>query len=171
MKKIFVFSFLLYAQHTFAQRAVRYSGTVEAGTLRFQNRTVTVDPGPNWKGYNLDQRQNGTTLSLINGIVYQNRFFCGLGLGWLNFDGINGVSAFGDFSWLITQTRFAPVVGAKVGYMHLYNQYEGGTGSPLIELDGGLAYRFTKRSAVEVRAGITFTQQAAFIPLRLRLRF
>lgn len=171
MKKILISFLLLYAQYTLAQRAVRYSGAVEAGMLKFQNRTITADPGPNWKGYNLDQRQNGITLNVVNGVVYRDRLFCGLGLGWLNFDGINGVSVFGDFFWLVTKTRLAPVVGAKMGYTRLFNQYEGGTGSPLIELDGGLAYRFTERSAVEVRSGVTFTQQAAFIPLKLRLRF
>ncbi|MCC5613185.1 hypothetical protein LC612_42535 [Nostoc sp. CHAB 5834] len=171
MKNVFVFFCLLSAQYALAQQPVRYTGSLEVSALRFQSRTLTVEPGPNWKGYNLNQQQHGTMLSLINGLVYHNRLFAGLGLGWLHFDGINGVSVFGDLSCLVTKTRLAPVVGVRVGYTHLRNQYEGGTGSLLSELDGGLSYSFTKRLTAEVRTGIAFTQQAAFVPLKLRLRF
>jgi hypothetical protein len=75
---------------------MNYSGRARTGYQHYAFRTITVDPEPNWKGYNLDEKQNGFNFTTVNGLAFKNRkLFTGIGLGYLNFEGINGVSIFG----------------------------------------------------------------------------
>jgi hypothetical protein len=67
-----------------------YSGRIETGYMNYLFRTITVEPGPNWKGYNLNNRQNGFNFNSINGVTFQDRkIFTGIGAGYSNFDGID----------------------------------------------------------------------------------
>ena len=147
-----------------------YSIKAETGFLKYQFNTITVDPGPNWKGYNLNG-QNGVDFNIINGVDFNNKFFVGIGLGYLNFEGVNGLSIFSDFEYLLLKTRLTPLINLKIGYSHIWNQYEKGTGTGLGELCFGLNFRLTKKIDIYAKSGFTMAQQSLLIPISLGIRF
>ena len=149
---------------------IRYSIKAETGFLMYQNNTIQVDPGPNWKGYNLYE-QNGIDFNIVNGIDFENKLFVGIGIGYLNFEGINGCYAFTDFEYLPLKTKLTPLVNLKIGYSHIWNQYENGTGTGLVELSTGLNYRLTEKIDIYAKSGFTITQQSLLIPIRLGIKF
>jgi len=171
MKKIIPIIIILTVFGMKAYSQVSYSGKFETGYLSFQYTTVQVDPGPNWKGYNLNKEQNGIDFNLINGVNFKNRFFTGLGIGYLNFEGINGISIFTDFEYLPLKTKLTPLINIKIGYNHIWNQYENGTGSALVELGGGINYGITEKLDIYMQSGLLITQQAFLIPIKIGLRF
>lgn len=149
---------------------ISYSIKAETGFLMYQNNTIQVDPGPNWKGYNLCE-QNGIDFNIVNGIDFENKLFAGIGIGYLNFEGINGFYAFTDFEYLPLKTKLIPLVNLKIGYSHIWNQYENGTGTGLVELSTGLNYRLTEKIDIYAKSGFTITQQSLLIPIRLGIKF
>ncbi len=149
---------------------IDYQRKIETGFLKYRYNTIQVDPGPNWKGYNLDG-ENGIDFNLINGIEIRNKLFAGLGVGYLNFEGIEGFSVFTDFQYLPFETRLKPLVNFKVGYNHIWNQYENGTGSALGEVGLGAAFSATEKLDIYLQSGILMTQQSLLIPIRMGLKF
>jgi hypothetical protein len=59
----------------------------------------------------------------------------------------------------------------RAGYSHIWNQYEGGTGTPLIEPGIGVAYRLKNKNSLLLRTSLVVTQQVAFFAVRLGLSF
>jgi hypothetical protein len=169
MKKILLNLILISIIQT-GYSKINYSIKAETGFLKYQFNTIQVDPGPNWKGYNLDE-ENGVDFNIINGIDFKNKLFAGIGLGYLNFEGVNGLSIFSDFEYLPLKTRLSPLINLKVGYSHIWNQYENGTGTGLGELCLGLNYRLTEKIDIYTKSGFTMTQQSLLIPIRLGIRF
>lgn len=159
---------LAFGQNGYAQ--VKYSGKVETGYLKFIGNTIDVDPGPDWKGYHIED-ENGIDLNLVNGIILKNKIFAGIGLGYLNFDGTEGFSIFTDFEYLPLKSRLTPLINMKIGYNHICNQYENGTGSVQFEMGGGLGFKLTESTRIYLQSGFLMTQQSFLIPLRLGLRF
>jgi len=147
-----------------------YSMKAETGFLKYQFNTIQVDPGPNWKGYNLDE-ENGVDFSIINGIDFKNKLFAGIGLGYLNFEGVNGFSIFSNFEYLPITTRLTPLIKLKLGYSYIWNQYENGTGTGLGEFCVGLNYKLIEKMDVYAKSGFTMTQQSLLIPIKLGFRF
>jgi len=147
-----------------------YTGKIEIAYMRFEYHPIRVDPGPGWKGYNLND--NGIYINSIHGLSNPNKkLFAGLGLGYLNFKGIHGVSVFADFEYLPLKTRITPILNFKIGYDHIWNQYDGGTGTKLAEFGVGVNYRLTKQYGLYLKSGVLFTQQSALLPITLGLRF
>jgi len=149
---------------------INYSIKAETGFLKYQNNTIQVDPGPDWKGYNLYEK-NGIDFNVINSIHFKNKLFAGIGIGYLNFEGINGVSVFSDFEYIPLKTRLTPLINLRVGYSHLWNQYENGTGTLLGEFGLGLNFRLTEKFDLYTKSGFLMTQQSLIIPIRIGLRF
>ena len=149
---------------------IKYSVKAEAGYLKYQNRIIRTDPGPDWKGYYLDD-QNGVDFNIINGFDFKNKLFAGIGVGYLNFEGINGLSIFSDFEYLPLKTRLTPLINLKIGYSHIWNQYENGTGYGLGELCLGINFRMTERTNIYTKSGFSMTQQSLLIPIRFGIRF
>lgn len=149
---------------------INYSIKAETGFLIYQNNTRAVDPGPNWKGYNLYE-QNGIDFNIVNGINLKNKLFAGIGLGYLNFEGIDGFSAFADFEYLPLKTKLTPLINLKFGYSHIWNQYKNGTGTGLCEFTVGMNYRLTGKIGIYAKSGFAMTQQSLLIPIRLGVRF
>jgi hypothetical protein len=172
MKKIILSTliFITFGLKIYGQ--TDYSVKVEVGYLNFKTRLIDVDPGPNWKGYNLNEEQNGINLNVINGIsLINNKFFTGVGIGYLNFEKINGISIFTDFEYVPLRTKLSPIVNLRIGYNHIWNQYENGTGSILFELGGGIKYEMTEKLNIYLQSGILITQQSFIIPIRLGVKF
>jgi len=168
--KLFIIGLITILTVNQGYSQISYSIKAETGILKYQNNTIQVDPGPNWKGYNLYE-QNGIDFNIVNSIDFKNKLFAGIGIGYLNFEGINGFSAFTDFEYLPLKTRLTPLVNLKIGYSHIWNQYENGTGTGLGELLIGLNYRLTEKIEIYAKSGFAMTQQSLLIPIRLGIRF
>ena len=170
MKPIFLSSIFLLVSIT-VNAQVQYQPKVEVGYMNYRGQTLRVDPGPNWKGYYLNENQNGVNVSVINGVSIQEKYFVGVGLGYLNFEGINGYSIYADADYIPMKTKLAPLINFKVGYSHIYNQYEGGTGSTMAELGGGFHYRLLPQIDIYLQSGWLLSQQVIFLPFRLGVQF
>lgn len=149
---------------------ISFSIKAETGFLKYRYNTIQYEPDLNWQGYNL-YKQNGIDFNIINGIDFKNKLFAGIGVGYLNFEGINGFSAFTDFEYLPLKTRLSPLVNLKIGYSHIWNQYENGTGTGLGELTIGLNYKLTERINIYTKSGFSMTQQSLLVPIKLGIRF
>lgn len=165
---IFIVFLIHLAHHTSGQ--IKYNLRTEIGTLIFQNTTVDVEPGPNWRGYNLNEEQNGLSFDIINGISLNNKVFIGLGIGYLNFEGINGYAIFGDLQYLPLNSKLTPLINLKIGTNHIWNQYENGQQSVNFELSGGISYKLKNNFSIYITSGLLLTQQAFLIPIRLGVR-
>jgi hypothetical protein len=150
---------------------IKYSGKIETGYLKFIVTPRKVDPGPNWKGYNLDKKQNGIEINLINGIKLKDKLSFGLGLGYLNFEGIKGFSLFSDVEYLPIKMKLTPLLNMKIGYNHIWNQYENGTGDAIVEFGTGLAYKLKEKLNIYAQFGFLLTQLSLLIPLRIGVNF
>ena len=172
MRHLLTSTILLFALCNTANSQTNYSGKIETGYMQYMYRTISVDPGPNWKGYNLNEKQNGINLTVINGLSFVNKkLFAGIGLGYLNFEGINGISVFTDFEYLPLKTKLTPLVNLKLGYNHIWNQYEGGTRTVHTELGVGLNYKLKEKFGLYLKSGMLFTQQSFMIPVTLGFRY
>ncbi|MFT2008560.1 hypothetical protein ACMA1I_07785 [Pontibacter sp. 13R65] len=158
----------------------RYSGKVEISYLYFGFRTITVDAAPNWRGYHLENAQNGIGINLISGFTFKEKLFAGIGIGYLNFDlnneGINGICVFSDLEFTPPSYRkFSPYLNTKKGYSQLHSQFwnrnENRTGTALVELGAGLRHRLTEKMEVYLQSGILLSQQSAFFPIRIGVHF
>ena len=160
--------FIMCSLTTKAQ--LNYSGKVEAGYLKFQHYTVQVEPGSGWKGRAL--HDDGIDINSINGLTFANKkLFAGLGLGYMNFKGVSGASIFADLEYLPLKTRITPLLNLKVGYDHLWSQYEGGTGTSMAEFGLGVNYKLTENLNIFFKTGMLYTQQSLLLPLRIGIRF
>jgi hypothetical protein len=155
-----------------AEAQLNYSGRVETGYQHYSFRTITVEPGSNWKGYNLDEKQNGFNFTTVNGLTFNNRkLFTGIGLGYLNYEGINGVSIFGDLEYLPLKKRISPLFNLRIGYSHIWNQYADGSGTVYTELGLGLNYKIKEKFGIYIKSGMVITQQSVLIPITLGFRY
>ncbi len=149
----------------------QYSAKLETGYWVYNYRMIRVDPGPNWKGYYLHGKPDGADVNLVNGLAFaEKRMFAGVGIGYLNFAGISGVSFYADVEYLPLRKKLTPLLNLKIGRSHIWNQYDGGTATALTELTGGLNYKPGNKLGLFLKSGIAFTQQSMFIPVRLGLR-
>lgn len=165
MKKLICLILLSLIVKFEAQAKLDYTGKIEFGYMKFRYWTVKFSEGPE-KGYNLNNKQNGIDINLVNSLNFRNRVFTGIGIGYMNFERISGVSAFTDIEFLILKTRLTPLVNLRVGYNHIFNQYENGKGTGSGELAAGLSFRFAGKFRVYAQVGGLTTQQAYFVSMR-----
>lgn len=150
---------------------IKYAGKVETGFLTYLTNTITVDADFGWKGYHLDDSQNGIDFNIINGISIKKDFFIGVGLGYLNFQGIHGYSVFSDFEYCYSKPKVSPLTNLKIGYNRIYNQYEGGTIGVPVEIGFGINYKYNEKIRISAQSGFLITQQSFLIPIRVGVRF
>lgn len=170
MKRIIssvVLIFMLCVSEGYAQNS--YSLKVETGYLNFRRTLIDVDPGPNWKGYYL-RGDDGIDVNVINGISFNKKVFVGVGIGYLNFKGVEGLAVFSDFEYLPLKSRLTPLINLRFGYSHLWNQYENGTGDGTGELGLGFNYKITDKVHIYAKSGFLISQQALLYPLRIGIR-
>ncbi len=155
-----------------AMAQITYSGKLEVGYLNFQHTIVDIDPGPGWKGYNLDNNQNGKELNFANGISFwETKGFAGLGFGYQNFEGIDGIACYSEFQYKPLNRKLSPLFNLMLGYDHIWNQYENGTGSILFEPTIGVDFKVTKKISIFLRSGLLVTQQSSFLPFIIGIGF
>jgi hypothetical protein len=149
---------------------VSFWGKLEGGYLGFQHATIDIDPGPGWQGMYLET--SGLEVSVTGGLSFASQhLFAGLGMGYLNFQCVHGILAFTDFEYLPLKKRISPLVNLRLGYSHLWNQYEGGTGTLLASVGAGVNYRMTSRLSLYLKSGVMITQQALLLPATIGLRY
>lgn len=152
----------------------RYSGKIETGFLKYRYQLVQydIDPESDWKGYYLEDEPDGIDLNLVYGFAFfENRLFTGAGLGYQNFEGISGITVFSDIDYVPLKSKLSPLVNIKIGYDHIWNQYEGGTGTAFGEFTAGINYKLNEKLHIYIKSGILFTQQSSLIPFRIGVRF
>ena len=163
-----IFLFLFFLGLTSAKAQIHYNVKFNASYLPYTAKTVMIDPGPNWKGYNLDNRQSGLALSSSNGLKIKNRFYVGVGLAYLNFEGINGLAAYTEFDYFFfKKKKLMPFLNLQIGYSHIWNQYDGGKGTGYTVYAAGLQYDVHQRLSIRVQSGLLFAQQALFVPISI----
>ncbi len=171
MKHLLTTIFLLIVVVFNTKAQINYSVKIESGFVKFMNNTVQIDPGPGWQGYYLNEGQNGIDINLINGLtIFNERLFLGIGLGYQNFIGIDGISVFSDIEYLPLKSRFTPLLDLKIGYDHIWNQYDGGKGTALTELGIGASFKMTEKLNIYLISGLILTQQSSLIPVRIGIR-
>lgn len=169
----FVFTLIiLLVFGLYTQAQVGYAGRIETGYQYYLFRAITYEAGPDWQGYYLSQNQSGFSIATSHGLCFANqKLYTGIGLGYLNFQGTDGASVFGDLEYLPFKTKVTPLVFLRLGYSHLWNQYEGGTGSTHAEFGLGVNYRIKEHFGLYIKSGFTITQQAFLVPVALGFRF
>ncbi|HLO55295.1 MAG TPA: hypothetical protein VK169_13455 [Saprospiraceae bacterium] len=150
---------------------IDYKVKADFSYLNYIGRTIQIDPGPDWKGYYLNDGQHGKALSLVNGLQFNEFFFLGIGASYLDFQGTKGHAIFGEMEFSSEKTGLRPLFGIKGGYSHINNHYENGTSTGMIEISGGLTYRINQMFKMQLQTGIMFTQQVVFVPIRIGINF
>lgn len=149
---------------------VKYMGKIEAGYAKYLKQELRVEPGPGWQGYNLKGEPNGVDVNVINGISFA-RVSTGIGIGYLNYEGTHGATTFGEVEYLPLRSKLSPIAAIRLGYTHVWNQYENGKTTGMLEFNGGLNYNISQNVALYAKGGILFTQQSSFFPVRVGIRF
>lgn len=168
---VIIFLTILISNSSFSQR-ISFMSKAETGYLNFLGHIVTVDPGPAWKGYYLNENTGAFSISSINGLSFLNRrLFTGAGVGYMNFNSIHGATIFGEVESVLFRSGFSPFISVRVGYSHIWNQYENGTGTPMVNPGVGVNYKISDKLGLYFKTGILFTQQSALLPLLIGIRF
>ncbi len=139
--------------------------------MSYQHNTIDVDPGPNWKGHYLSDR-DGFDFSANVGVILKERFNVGVGMSYFNFEGIHGMGSFSDLGInILPKSKFSPIVYWHAGYSHLWNQYAGGTGTFLSDLGLRVQYKFSPKVGIQASAGLLSSQQSFIRPYRIGVIF
>jgi len=150
---------------------IHFSMKTEASYLKNRNvNVVFIDASPpSWKGDYLNE-ENGVIIYVINGVEYKDNVFAGVGLGYLNFEGINGVDAFMEFEYVPFTTKIRPLIGFRVGGSHIWNQYDKGTRTAYGGLGIGLNIQITDKIDIYTNTGYLGTQYERFFPFSIGIR-
>jgi len=170
MKKILLMSTLVYISIS-VHAQIKYTAKIEAGYHLFLSRPIKADAGEGWKGYELNNKPNGIDLNIVNGISLKNNFRIGVGVGYLNYEGINGYSIFGDLEYAGSGSKFAPLFNLKIGSSHINNQYENGSTSTFVDLSGGVEHKIGEKMSLQYKVGFRAVHQSIFLPIRIGARF
>lgn len=170
IKSFSIVSFLILVVCFQGFSQIDYSIKAETSFIKFLYNPIIVEAAEGWKGYNLDSK-NGVEITMSNGLLFKKKTYTGIGISYLNFEGTNGLAIYSDFDFISRKRKAAPLGYVKIGYSHLWNQYENGTGTLLVEFGYGYNYQLTDSFAIYLKAGILLTQQSFLIPIRLGVRF
>ncbi|SDE17444.1 hypothetical protein [Pedobacter soli] len=172
MKKTLLVCGLIYCfVNSQAQSPIKYTAKVEAGYHLFLSRPLKIDAVDGGIGYQLGGKPNGLDLSLVNGISLKRNVRLGLGISYLNYEGINGFSVFGDFDYVIIKASLAPVFNLKLGSSHINNQYVNGSTVAFVDFSGGVEHKVGEKLSIQYKAGFRFVHQSIFLPIRIGARF
>ena len=167
---------------------VEYMFKAEAGYMPFISNL-----GKESKlGYIINNMQHGVGLNIINGVNIKQDFFLGIGLGYnfiarpedmKNLDinaGWHCPMAFVDFDFRPLDEEWAPMFGARLGASYLMSDgpYSNSL-KPYVEVLTGINWFFRHEvrnmernyMSLYLEAGIAYTQQTCYLPIRLGVRF
>jgi hypothetical protein len=155
MKKLlFILTLQLSATAAFAKLPIKFESSLGVGAYSYIHAAGNVDPGPDWKGDFLPQQGSAFQVFTNNGFVAFKRLHASIGLGYGNYNGVNGGLAMANLAIdMFTKPRLTPFAYAGVGYSHVWNQYSGGSGSDVWELGLGGRYKLPGKHSVFLSAG------------------
>lgn len=173
MKPLTLFFLFIYITIQTATAQVKYYKKVEAGYFINRGGGVKYDiDDPNWKGPPLKNEPNAANLSFINGVgFFGNKLLTGAGLGYLNFQGIHGLSLVSEIEYMPVNESGGPFVNVRLGYTHIWSVYENGTGSEFIDIEGGIKLDLYKELDMYIKSGFIYTQNYMFVPVSLGVQF
>ena len=150
---------------------INFSTKTEASYLKNRNvNVVFIDASPpSCKGDYLKE-ENGIVINVINGVEYKDKVFTGVGLGYLNFEGIHGIDAFVGLEYIPFTTRIRPLIGFRVGGSHIRNHYDKGTRTAYGELGIGLNIQITDKIDIYTKTGYLGTQYERFPTFSIGVR-
>jgi hypothetical protein len=181
--KSFIYTFIFYLLFSFLLPSssngqylatdVRHYFRFETGYRKYFVRTLTVDPQPDWLGYQLTNEQDAWSVNLAWGWDFDEKTLLGFGGGYLNYEGINGLQIFSDVNFFVSNSYVNPYLGFRAGYSHIWNQYENGSGSFTGSFLAGIQFRLGDCSLLKlyVQSGLQYSHQALFIPVALGFQF
>lgn len=146
-----------------------FSLKAETGFLYYRFNSIEIESEPGWKGYNL-QDQNGFDVNFINGMKLSDLVSAGLGIAYMNFEGMPGCAVFSDLELSPFERRWSPFVDLRFGYSHIWNQYDMGTVTTLAEISAGISYRIKDNLNIYLKMGFLNTQQSILIPIRIGIK-
>jgi hypothetical protein len=177
MKKyIFAIIMIISTLISNAQEKIKFESTASVGSFSYFFGFVDVCP---FYGSEYDLPRTGKTgiqVSISNGICIKDKLHFGLGIGYANYDGINGLMGFSDNRIDFSKKPFAMFFYFDPGYSHFWSQYAlnnsgGGTGTFMIDFGLGARYKvFNTRKAI-ISTGLLLMQQNIYIPLKLGFTF
>jgi hypothetical protein len=171
LKSKFLFPLILFIAFSFQGISqLKYSGKIESGLQLFQSNTIDVDPGPEWKGY-YNPGFDILDLHVINGLHFGDSFYSGMGISYQRLESFDGVAFYVDLEYLPFDSKITPLINIKAGYNHLWNQYEGGTGTEMLEASIGLNFSTSENRSLFTKIGTALMQQSILIPFRIGFRF
>lgn len=162
-------SLILFSSSMLAQK--KFVKSIDISCHNFQFRTIQYDVSENGQGYNLRNKENAVEASFSYALKLKERFQMGLGLGYINYESINGLTAFSGFKLFALKRKISPFAALRIGYNHIWNQYQGGSGTGLIEFGAGISYKLIEKLNISIASGVIFTQEAQFVPIKLTLSF
>ncbi|MBP5536182.1 MAG: hypothetical protein J6X62_05250 [Bacteroidales bacterium] len=156
---------------------------LEAGAMPYVSNTGVEGE----YGYYVNDRQMVGSFFLAMGRNIQHDFFVGMGVGYGYFTapaatakGLHSGCAYIDMDYRPFQTKYAPLVSAKIGADYMMGGAYGNTLTPYLEACAGIniytKFRFVNHerdtyTSWYFQAGVTHTQHTFFIPARIGLRF
>lgn len=163
---------LILANFTlFGFSQAKFNTKIEFGKLKYVGHTILIDPGLGWKGYNLDNQQDALSINVSSGYLFNNVLYTGAGVGYLNFEGIHGLNVYADFDYHPMKSRLSLSLNNKIGYSHIWNQYDNGTGTILGEIGIKINYRLKNSTSIYFQIGAMATQQSLLIPFKMGVSF
>ncbi len=162
-------STLLYSQ-------IRYSGKIEPNLNINIGRTLTVDPTPYWQGYDLDHKQNGSGINFINGVMFREKFFAGLGVGYQNFyhadaspKNIHGAAFFFNGEYVNLEKPRSILFYTNLGLSTIWKN-SGTHATSAVEIGTGYNSQFMK-DHIYIKGGIGLMHHHAFLKFGAGYRF
>lgn len=174
MKKTFLAILLLFVISFAAKSQLRYTVKLDAGYQNFLSRNFEVDPGPNWKGYDLGESLGAVDVSLVNGVSYRDNLRLGVGVGYLSYDrNISGYSLFGDLEYAFGSKKVRPLLNLKVGRNYITNDYrQEEIPFDIVDVTAGAEVKLGQKLLGQFKLGLSFVGASyQFLPIRLGLRF
>jgi hypothetical protein len=154
-----------------AKSQFKYTAKIETSYQLFLGSPIKYDAGPGWRGYQLDKMQNGLEIGVVNGVSFNDNYRLGIGTSYLNYEGINGYSIYGDLEILTSKGKTPPVFHLKVGRSHINNQYENGNTGNFFEVGGGIERKISRIVSLQFKIGFRFAHDSILFPISIGTRF
>lgn len=157
-----IFTFTINAQQKFLHK-------IECNFVQYGTNIIQVEPGPNWKGYNIND--DVLQLSYIFAKNRPQKIIYGVGLSYMNFKGYNGLNVLLNMENPDRGQKISPLFGSRIGYSKIWNQYPKGKNSIVAQMNTGVRVKLTERVATGFFIGFQIGQQSIIFPIGLNVKF
>ena len=171
LKKLLLFTGLILmfqtvnAQYTASN--MRHYIKVEGSYLFNYKSNVSSNPE------DMILEDNGKNVNLIWGWDFDERVLLGVGAGYLNLDGMDGLNVLGNVNFFVSNSHISPFLGARGGYSVIWPLNSDGSGSILAEFTSGVKIRVGNCRVFTffIQSGLSYTQNTLYVPVRFAIVF